>query len=259
MENKNEDKLIIAKLNDKIRFCKTKNKLVNTEFLNMHQEMIMQEELQRQKEKNYIITGGYEGAESKLFILYPEKLTQEIAQNYINEIIKAIRIVLPNEQIGKYEHRDYLGTIMQFGLERERIGDIIVHKEKAYILVLSENAEYIKTSLQDTKKFKKSKIDIIGLNEIEIKQPEFEAFKITVNSLRLDNFVSEISKISRSETAKLIQSELVSVNGRIETKPAKIIEERDILIIRGKGKFIVNELLNINKKGKQIIEIKKYK
>lgn len=259
MENKNEDKLIIAKLNDKIRFCKTKNKLVNTEFLNMHQEMIMQEELQRQKEKNYIITGGYEGAESKLFILYPEKLTQEIAQNYINEIIKAIRIVLPNEQIGKYEHRDYLGTIMQFGLERERIGDIIVHKEKAYILVLSENAEYIKTSLQDTKKFKKSKIDIIGLNEIEIKQPEFEAFKITVNSLRLDNFVSEISKISRSETAKLIQSELVSVNGRIETKPAKIIEERDILIIRGKGKFIVNELLNINKKGKQIVEIKKYK
>ena len=259
MENKNEDKLIIAKLNDKIRFCKTKNKLVNTEFLNMHQEMIMQEELQRQKEKNYIITGGYEGAESKLFILYPEKLTQEIAQNYINEIIKAIKIVLPNEQIGKYEHRDYLGTIMQFGLERERIGDIIVHKEKAYILVLSENAEYIKTSLQDTKKFKKSKIDIIGLNEIEIKQPEFEAFKITVNSLRLDNFVSEISKISRSETAKLIQSELVSVNGRIETKPAKIIEERDILIIRGKGKFIVNELLNINKKGKQIVEIKKYK
>ena len=35
-ENRLEEKLLIAKLTDKIKECKTKNKIVNTEFLNIH-------------------------------------------------------------------------------------------------------------------------------------------------------------------------------------------------------------------------------
>lgn len=259
MENNNEEKLTIAKLNDKIKFCKTRNKIVNTEFLNMYQENIIRKELERIKFKNYIFTGGYEKAESKLLILYPDKLTEDVARKNIENIIKAIKIVLPNEQIGKYQHKDYLGTIMQFGLVRERIGDILVYENCAYIMILQENAQYIKDSLITTKKFKKAKIDIIDISEIEVKTPEFETFKITVNSLRLDNFVSEIGKLSRNETSKLIESEQVSVNCKIETRQSKILEKGDILIIRRKGKFIIDELGNVNKKGKQVVIIKKYK
>ena len=259
MENKSEEKLIIAKLNDKIKFCKTKNKIVNTEFLNMYQESIIRKELERIKENNYIFTGGYEEAESKLLILYPEKLTENLVFNNIKNIIKAIKIVLPNDQVGKYEHRDYLGTIMQFGLVRERIGDIIVHEDSAYIIVLQENAQYIKDSFITTKKFKKSKIEIIEVDEIEVKKPEFEELKITVNSLRLDNFVSEIAKVSRNEAYRLIENEQVSVNCKTETKQTKQIGQGDVLIIRRKGKFIVDEFLNLNKKGKQIVIVKKYK
>ena len=144
MENLDEEKLILAKLNDKIRLCRTRNKIVNTEFLNMHREAVIKKELQRIKEKNYIFTGGYEEAESKILVIYPEKLTKEIVEQNINNIISVIKIELPNEQKGKYEHRDYLGTIMQFGLTRERIGDIIVYSDKAYVIVLKENAEYVK-------------------------------------------------------------------------------------------------------------------
>lgn len=259
MENNNEEKLTIAKLNDKIKFCKTRNKVVNTEFLNMYQENIMRKELERIKFKNYIFTGGYEEAESKLLILYPDKLTEEVVKRYIENVMKAIRIVLPNEQVGKYQHKDYLGTVMQFGLVRERIGDILVYENCAYIMILQENAQYIKDSLITTKKFKKAKIDIIDIQEIEVKTPEFENFKITVNSLRLDNFVSEIGRISRNETSKLIESEQVSVNCRVETRQSKLIEEGDILIIRRKGKFIIEEFGNVNKKGKQVIFMKKYK
>lgn len=148
---------------------------------------------------------------------------------------------------------------MQFGLVRERIGDILVSKKDAYIIILVENAQYIKDCLTVTTKFKKSKIDIIDIDEIEVKMPEFEMFKISVNSLRLDNFVSEIGKISRNETSKLIESEQVSVNGKVETRASKQIEKGDILIIRRHGKFIIDELGNANKKGKQSIFIKKYK
>ena len=258
MENK-EEKIILAKLNDKIRLCKTKNKLVNTEFLNMYQENIIRKELERIKAKNYILTGGYSEAESKILIMNPEKITEEIAKENITNIIKVIKIQLPNEQKGKYQHRDYLGTIMQFGLERERIGDIIVYEDEAYVIVLSENAQYIKDSLQTTKKFKKSKIEIIDIVEMKVKKPEFEEIKISVNSQRLDNFISEICKISRSETTRLIESELVSINCKIETKQTKTVETGDVLIIRGKGKFIVSDFLDINRKGKQVVIVKKYK
>ena len=258
MENK-EEKIILAKLNDKIRLCKTKNKLVNTEFLNMYQENIIRKELERIKAKNYILTGGYSEAESKILIMYPEKITEEIAKENITNIIKVIKIQLPNEQKGKYQHRDYLGTIMQFGLERERIGDIIVYEDEAYVIVLSENAQYIKDSLQTTKKFKKSKIEIIDIDQMKVKKPEFEEIKISVNSQRLDNFISEICKISRSETTRLIASELVSINCKIETKQTKTVETGDVLIIRGKGKFIVSDFLDINRKGKQVVIVKKYK
>lgn len=258
MENK-EEKIILAKLNDKIRLCKTKNKLVNTEFLNMYQENIIRKELERIKAKNYILTGGYSEAESKILIMYPEKITEEIAKENITNIIKVIKIQLPNEQKGKYQHRDYLGTIMQFGLERERIGDIIVYEDEAYVIALSENAQYIKDSLQTTKKFKKSKIEIIDIVEMKVKKPEFEEIKISVNSQRLDNFISEICKISRSETTRLIESELVSINCKIETKQTKTVEIGNVLIIRGKGKFIVSDFLDINRKGKQVVIVKKYK
>lgn len=259
MEDNSEEKLIIAKLQDKIKFCKTRNKIVNTEFLNMYQESIIRKELEHVKEKNYIFTGGYEDAESKLLILYPEKLTKELVLKNVTNIIKAIRIILPNDQRGQYQHKDYLGTIMQFGLVRERIGDILVHDDSAYIIVLQENAQYIKDSLITTKKFKKSKIDIIETDEIKIKKPEFENIKITVNSQRLDNFVAEIAKVSRNEAYKLIEGEQVSVNCKMETRQSKIIEQGDILIIRRKGKFIIDEFLNVNKKGKQVILVKKFK
>lgn len=259
MENNSEEKLIVAKLNDKIRYCKTRNKVINTEFLNMYQESIIKKELERIKEKRYIFTGGYPEAESKILILYPEKLTEDIVLNNIENIIKAIKIKVPNEQRGKYKHKDYLGTIMQFGLVRERLGDIIAFEEGAYIIVLKENAQYIKDALIETTKFKKSKIDIIDADEIEAKTPEFEEFKITVNSLRLDNFVSEIGKFSRNEAYKVIESEQVSVNCKVETRQSKIIEKGDVLIIRRKGKFIVEEFLNVNKKGKQVVKVKKYK
>ena len=259
MENKDEEKLILAKLNDKIRLSKTRNKIVNTEFLNMYQESVIRKEIERIKLTNYIFTGGYAEAESKILIIYPDKLTEQIIEQNIKNIIKAIKIELPNEQKGKYLHKDYLGTLMQFGITRERIGDIIVYNDKAYIIVLQENAQYIKDSLITTKKFKKSNIEIIETDEIEAKEPEFEEIKISINSQRLDNFVSEITKLSRNETAKIIEGELVSVNGKIETRQSKTVETGDILIIRRYGKFIVDSFLNVNKKGKQVVIIKKYK
>ena len=264
-----EDKLVLAKLTDKIEISKTNNKIVNTEFLNTYKIELIQKELNRIREKNYMFFGGFDEADYKILIIYPEKFKEEfkiyinseksqIAEKAVNNIIKAIRIKLPKELMGKYEHRDYLSAIMKLGLVRERIGNIIVHDNGAYIIVLKENAEYLKNSLKELIRFRKAEIEVIDINEIELTPMKFEEFKISISSNRLDNFVAEISKISRSKAEELLKNERISINSKVETKSSKEIKKGDILVIRGKGKFKIGEFLGINKKGKLLVEILKY-
>ena len=264
-----DEKLMIAKLTDKLKICRNNNKIVNTEFLNIYKRELLIKELNRLKEKNYLFFGGFDESEYKILVIYPEKFKEEfdlyrnnnnsqIAENAINNIIKAIRIKLPKELIGKYEHRDYLSAVMKFGLVRERMGDIIVHEDRAYIIVLKENAEYIKNSLGELIRFRKSEIEIIDIDKIELKSIEFKELKISISSNRLDNFVSEICKISRGQTEELIKNERIYINSKVETKASKEVKLGDILVIRGKGKFKIVENLGTNKKGKIVVSILKY-
>ena len=124
--------------------------------------------------------------------------------------------------------------------------------------MLNENAEYIKENLRHLTKFKKAGIDIINTYEIKIKPKEFEEFKIALSSNRLDNFVSEIVKCSRTKAEEYILSEKVFVNELVELKNSKRIKEKDKITIRGKGKFIVDEFIGTNKKEKEIYLVKKY-
>ena len=251
------DKLLLSKILDKIKF--SKNRITNSEFLNEYQISMVEKELKRIGTTNYFFEGGYENAESKILVAYPENLSVNLARENVKKILKAIKIELPNEIHGKLSHRDYLGTVMSFGLVRERIGDIIVHEDSAYIIVLEENANYIKSSLEYEKRFKKTKISIVDIDEIKIKPIEFEEIIISVNSVRLDSIISEIIKTSRKIAQEFLEEERVSINYTVETKVTKAIKEKDILIIRGKGKFIVDEFIGQNKKGKELIKIKKYK
>lgn len=265
-----EDKLLIAKVNDKINMCKEKNKIINTEFLSKYKVELIQKELNRLKEKNYLFYGGYEEADYKVLILYPDKLKNSfeelkngikeeygltIAEKSINNIIKIIRITLPKELIGTYEHRDYLSAVMKFGLTRARIGDIIPRNEGADIIVLKENAEYLKNSLQELIRFRKSEIEIKNIQALKIEEKRYEEFKISVTSNRLDNFVSEIAKLSRNKAEEIINDERVMVNSKTEVRLSRDIKENDVIVIRGKGKFKVGQIQGTNKKGKTIINI----
>lgn len=143
-------------------------------------------------------------------------------------------------------------------MERERFGDIICFEDEAYVILLNENVEYVKENLSLLNKFKKAKIEIINIDEIKVKAKEFEEFKIVVSSNRLDNFVAEILKVSRSKAEEYISSEKVFVNELAELKVSKKIKLKDKITIRGKGKVIVDEFIGNNKKGKEIYLIKKF-
>lgn len=252
-----DNKFLIAKIQDKIRICKIQNKITYSDFLNEQQVAQIKSVLSTLKENNYFFFGELEDLQRKVLIIIPEKIDKSIVITNINNIIGSIKIEIPNEIKGKLKHKDYLGTIMSFGLTREKIGDIIVYEDKAYIIAFKENLEYIKEELRGEKRFKKAHIEIININKIETKPLQFEQISISVNSLRLDNIISELLNTSRKMAQEKIESESVFINYLVETKNTKAVKENDIIVIRKSGKYIIEKFLGKNRKRKRVNTNKK--
>ena len=98
-----EYKILIAKIIDKYNFCKLKNKITYTDFLNISEISIAKKILEEEKIKNYVFYGVKENADRNILVFYPEKFSKEIIEKNYEEILEIIRIKLPNNI--KYEHR----------------------------------------------------------------------------------------------------------------------------------------------------------
>lgn len=257
---KEEERLLVAKLLDKIEFCEKRNKIEYTDFLDEHQENILKNVLYVLK-KDFILYGGYEEAERKILILYPQKLKSIFEENKfnLNTIITVFRLLPLKEEIQKLNHRAYLGGLIKLGIKREKIGDIIIHDDGADILIVKDIEKYLYTNILTLKRFQNSKIQIVDLENISKKNQEMQEQRIIVSSLRLDNIVAEICKTSRNKANEIILTERVFVNSECITKNTKVINENDKITIRGKGKFFIKKVLDETKKGKIPIIINFYK
>ena len=251
-----EEKLLIAKILDKLEFCKTRNKIVNTDFFNISEIGVIKKVLEEQKVSNYFFFGGKQEADRSILILYPDKITEEIARKNISNIVEIIRIIIPNEL--KYEHRDYLSGIMKLGIKREKFGDILVTDTGADIVCLKEISEYLQMNLKELIRFKKSTINLFDISELENIETKFEEFSIIVSSVRLDNFVAELARCSRTKAIEFIEEMRVFVNSIVQEKSSKKINEGDIITIRGKGKFVFDSIQRETKNNKFVINIRKY-
>lgn len=251
-----EERLLIAKLLDKIEFCRTRNKIVNTDFLNISEIGVVKKFLEEEKVSNYFFFGGKENSDRSILILYPDKITEEMARKNISNILEIIRIILPTGL--KYEHRDYLSGIMKLGIKREKFGDILVTEDGAEIIVLKEVSEYLKMNLQELIRFKKSKIDLVNIDELQSIETQYEEITIIVSSIRLDNFVSELARCSRTKAIEIIEQMRVFVNSAVQDKPSKKINIGDVITIRGKGKFIFDGIQRETRNNKFVVNVRKY-
>ena len=255
---KNEkDRLLISRIIDKIKFCETKNKIQTTDFLDMAEQNLSEKFLKSQKIENYLYTGGFEEAERKILIIYPKKIADVIYNINLNEYINTIRISLPNELKGEYSHRNYLGGLMKLGIEREKLGDILVDEEGADIFAIPEMLKFLINNIPSLTRFSKAKIEQINLKDIRKIEIKKQDIKITVASMRLDNIVSELAKCSRGKASEILETERVLVNYEIISKPSKEIKENDIVTIRGKGRFTIKRVAGNSKKGRIFVEVEK--
>lgn len=155
----------------------------------------------------------------------------------------------------KLSHRDFLGALMNLGIERNCVGDIIVNEGKAVCFVKSEVEDYIESQI--------SKIGRVGVNlvdEIEIDySDDIEKLSYIVSSFRLDVVVAAVTKRSRAKTAELIRCGKVFTNYSENKNVSYFLKLEDILTIRGFGKFVIKEQSGTTKKGRIKIIVYHYR
>ena len=135
-----EERLLLAKVMDKIDFSKSRNKIENTDFLNLFEQDLIDKFMKKIKFTNYYFFGGAPETERKILVIYPEKLTEEMAKKNHSKIISIIKIKLPINQ-EEFNHRNYLGALMKLGIEREKIGDLSNLDDKDVVILTSSDNE----------------------------------------------------------------------------------------------------------------------
>lgn len=159
-------------------------------------------------------------------------------------------------KFNKLNHRDYLGAILSLGINRNKIGDLLVKEEICYVPVCEEIKDFILANLTSVGNVscKVSLLDEIS----EIPQYGFKEEIILIQSLRIDSVVSKLAKVSRSKAQTLIEEGKVLINyNRVREKSSDIVEGTRVTI-RGIGKFIIAGVIGNSKSGKLKILVKKY-
>lgn len=255
--SKPEDKLLVSKILDKIEASTKKNIVTCTDFLDMFQFKIAKSVLNSAK-CNYVFCGGYDEACRNIAIIYPEKLTKDMILNNLNNYMQIIRIELPKNLYGEYQHKDYLSGIMKLGIKREKFGDILVEEKGADIIASKEISEYIEQNIKQLTRFNKSNVSLQNMENIREIELKKEDIKIIIQSLRLDNIVAALANTSRTKASEIIKEARVFINYEEQYKTDKQIKEKDVIVIRGKGKFEIDKIEGNTRKNKQILNVKKY-
>lgn len=258
MDREKDDKILLAQIMDKIEMVEKKNKIEYTDFLDLAQLELAQKFINKIKIENFICYGGFELAERKIIVFYPEKFNSIVVEKNLANIVQIIRVELPNDLKGKYTHRDYLGAVIKLGVERRKVGDIIVDNNGADIIVDKDISKFLFENLSSLTRFSKSTITIQNIEDLRAVEIKKEEIEIIVSSLRLDNVISEFARCSRNKALDIINTERVFVNFECETKKTKQIKMGDMVTIRGKGRFFIKEIAGQTRSGRTVIIIEKF-
>ena len=190
--------------------------------------------------------GGYPDAERKIFA----------ASEADDEDFPLTAVTFFFRKQDNLTHRNFLGTLMSLGINRDLIGDIKVGQGEAVIFVSSAAASLV---LNEVTKIGKVGVKAEEGIHAEIPKQEYDILPQTVSSLRADAVVSAVCGVSREKSSSLIRSGAVVLSGVQIDSVSENIEIGEVFSIKGYGKYILSEIGNTTKKGKVHITIKKYK
>ena len=244
-----DNSLLLPKVRDAVRLCLATDMFKYVGFLTPEERMNIESFVELKGEK-YTFFGGYDDAERVMFVALPHWCDSAENLNIVRSFTFTYR------KCDKLSHRDFLGTFMSLGITRESVGDILCG-EGITVAFFSEGvADYVLAQIE--------KVGGVGVNvssNFSFPLPglsELKNFTDTVASLRLDSVVAALIGTSREKAKELISDKKVSVNSVLIDKSTYSPDEFAKISVKGYGKFILDGASSHTKKGRIILNYKKY-
>ena len=266
------DELLLAQIEDKIQQADDWSAMTSGDFLDMHQKKVVMDFARSRKlPVRMVFYGGYPDAERCMPLFLPDYIqwgpnqgedgTEVPAE--ISQLLRVARVKAPKGGRA-LTHRDYLGSVLGLGSDREVTGDILVRDQNdplgcgADIIVESEIAEFIELNYNKAGRTN-LEVSIHPIEELCMGTVNIVQKQDTVASLRLDSIVASAFALSRAKAAEAIRRGLVSVNSMEALKIDMEIEEGDKIVLRGKGKVVLTQVGGVSRKDRTRIIFDVYK
>lgn len=246
-----EDRMLLAKVWDRLSAGQRRNIPVFTGFLSLREQELVRRLM---GEQGFSFFGGFVGAERAVAYYLPDYMTPECLYEENGPII-CLRASFYEKD--KLTHRDFLGSLMGAGIKRETVGDICVGKGGCDFFVLRDMAPYVEQNLVSAGRTKLH-LERILLRQAQIPVPETVLICDTMASIRLDSVISSGFRIGRNLACQHILAGTAAVNGLPCLKPDKSVSEGAVISVRGLGKIRLTLVKGQTKKGRIAVEIEKF-
>lgn len=247
---KQEDIMLSRRFLDLANTAYQRNIPMFSDFLNLNEQDVFQQTLHDMPPILCTMMGGYTLAERKIAAFLPYEIDEETIP------IKKLTIQPLNRKFAEeLTHRDFLGAILNLGIDRCVIGDIIVAQQKAFLLCKDKMADYI---MEQLVLVRHTPVQVLLTDLVEEIAPRTQEITGSVQSVRLDSVLSVAAGISRSHIIDYIEGARVFVNGRLITTNSYNLKEGDLISVRQVGRFRYTGVQTQTKKGRNIITIEKF-
>ena len=226
-----------------------------TDFLGLAEQSIFASAKMKFGAARYTLYGGTPGTE-RVMVRFGDTEALGYEEDFPISIIK----IEPKSQkfADKLTHRDFLGAILNLGIERKLLGDIIIIDNVGYLFAKEDIAPFISGELATIKRTAVA-CRIIGASELpEGSLFKTERVKIQLAGERLDAVISKVFSLSREESLALFKRGLVFACGRLIENNSYTPKENDVISVRGFGRFIYLGVSGVSKKGKLNVDIDVY-
>ncbi|GAB2553436.1 YlmH family RNA-binding protein [Gracilibacillus alcaliphilus] len=214
------------------------------DFLHPREQKIFETIIGNDEDVKLGFFGGWEHAERKRALLVP--FYENIEPDKFE--VDLLQARFPQKFVS-IEHRDVLGAFLSAGIQRKKLGDIVVRDDLIQILVSSDITSYLASNVTSIKQASVQFESIPVMARIT-SQDTWQTKVTTCASLRLDVLIKEMYNMSRQQATDVIKKGLVKVNFQTIEQTAFQLEEGDLLSIRGKGRSRIKEIQGRTKKDK---------
>lgn len=223
-----------------------------SDFLDLQEQHIVHSINWRAHGVSVKLSGGYEPAERQMAAFLPEALCFEWSYPFVCIRIEAQAMKFAED----LSHRDFLGAILNLGLERNRLGDLIVGDGYACLFCEERIADFL---CRELCRVRRTEVSAHICSDIaEFPAPKRLEITGSVASVRLDSVIALALGGSRSSVVPLIEGGKVFVNGCLVVSNGHVLRENDIVSVRGKGKFQFGHVTHQTKKGRNMVVLYRY-